>query len=95
LVTDLQQRRVKMSVEKTEPTLSIGDLAAVVRLIDVCARRGAFEGAEMQDVGELRAKYATFIEANRPPAEEQPTSAGEEGTADSEGMGDPREPGEG
>ena len=63
------------------PSLSIGDLSAVVQLIDLCARRGAFEGREMHAVGLLRNKYATFLEANRPPEEPSEDSTEEDGEA--------------
>lgn len=46
--------------------LSLNDLAAVVRIIDICSKRGAFEGPELSSVGALREKFATFVESNRP-----------------------------
>ena len=59
--------------ENANPNLNVGlslnDLAAVVRLIDVCSKRGAFEGVELTSVGELRNKFSSFVEANKPPEE--------------------------
>jgi hypothetical protein len=53
--------------------LSLNDLAAVVRLIDVVSKRGAFDGTELTAVGQIRDKFATFVSQNTPPApEEQP-----------------------
>ena len=67
------------NTQKTEPaTLNIQDLALVLRLIDICSKRGAFEGAELADVGQLRARIAAFIEAYRatyaPKEPETPTT---------------------
>lgn len=63
--------------ENPNPNLNVGlslnDLAAVVRLIDVCSKRGAFEGPELTSVGELRGKFAQFVEANKPPEENSET----------------------
>lgn len=54
------------NTQKTEPaTLNIQDLALVLRLIDICSKRGAFEGAELADVGQLRTRIAAFIEVYR------------------------------
>jgi hypothetical protein len=61
--------------EETKTTLGVGDLAGVVRIIDVCSKRGAFEGSEMVAVGSLREKIAAFVEENTPkPDEEDPVS---------------------
>jgi len=48
------------------PQLAINDLAAVVQMIDVVSRRGAFEGSELTAVGTLRAKFADFVQASTP-----------------------------
>jgi hypothetical protein len=67
------------------PQLAINDLAAVVQMIDVVSRRGAFEGSELTAVGALRAKFADFVQASAPkPAapsatEEPGESPGESG----------------
>jgi hypothetical protein len=53
--------------------LVLGDIAAVVNIIDKVARRGAFEGSELSDVGALRLRFITFLEAvNRLNAEANP-----------------------
>jgi hypothetical protein len=46
--------------------LGLNDLAAVVQLIDIVSRRGAFEGTELTAVGTLRAKFADFVQASTP-----------------------------
>ena len=55
----------------TGPQLDLNDLGAVVRLIDVVSRRGAFEGPELADVGSLRGRIIKFIEAVQPPKKEE------------------------
>lgn len=50
------------------PQLGMNDLAAVVQMIDIVSRRGAFEGSELTAVGALRAKFADFVQANTPKA---------------------------
>jgi hypothetical protein len=54
--------------------LGLGDLAAVIQIIDVCSKRGAFEGSELESVGQVRGRIAAFVQANAPqkPAEEAP-----------------------
>ena len=54
-----------MNVEGTEEAvqLSLRDIATVVNLIDMCSRRGGFEGAELETVGGLRTRIVTFLNA--------------------------------
>ena len=52
------------NTQNSEPaTLNVQDLAIVLRLIDICSKRGAFEGAELAVVGQLRTRIAAFIGA--------------------------------
>ena len=37
-------------VEQTEPSITINDFTMMVNIIDVCSKRGAFEGTELKDV---------------------------------------------
>jgi len=77
-----------------DPTLSdeinLNDLAVVLQVIDVCSKRGAFEGNELKDVGTLRERIAKFVNA-RLPKEEATEGEGaedapeEEEAAESEG----------
>ena len=48
------------------PEIGIGDLVAVIDIIDTCVQRGAFEGAEIGEIGEIRTKFATFINHHLP-----------------------------
>ena len=42
--------------QEAPPSLGIQDLAAMVQVIDVCSKRGAFEGPELESVGVLRGR---------------------------------------
>lgn len=50
------------------------ELRAVVQIIDICSRRGAFEGAELEGVGALRSRLVSILE----PQQEEPTPPGDE-----------------
>ena len=60
-------------VQEQEAQLSLNDIAAVVQIIDVVTKRGAFEGPELEAVGVLRNRFAKFIEARAPKKEEGET----------------------
>ena len=55
--------------------LTIGDIAGIVSIIDICSKRGAFEGSELETVGALRSRVAAFVEQARPPVEEAEAEA--------------------
>jgi len=57
--------------------LSIQDMALVLRIIDLASERGAFKGAELSTVGDIRDKVAGFIKENLPTKSEA-DSANEE-----------------
>lgn len=57
-------------VQEQEVQLSLNDIAAVVQVIDVVTKRGAFEGSELEAVGVLRNRFAKFVEAKAPKQEE-------------------------
>ena len=54
----------------TGDTLNLTDIAAVIQIIDVVTKRGAFEGNEMADVGAIRNRLEKFIKAAAPPPAE-------------------------
>jgi hypothetical protein len=56
------------------PQIGLNDIRACVTIIDICSKRGAFEGAELTDVGVVRDKLAAFVNANVPAAEEEDES---------------------
>lgn len=64
--------------EQQAPGLGLGDLAAVVQIIDVCSKRGAFEGAELESVGAVRGRIAAFLQANAPAEEATEEAPAEE-----------------
>ena len=45
--------------------LTVQDLALTVNLIDACVKRGAFEGNEIYNVGQLREKLASIVVAHQ------------------------------
>lgn len=51
------------------PGLSLQDIASMVQIVDLCSKRGAFEGAELETVGGLRTRIMAFLEANKPAEE--------------------------
>ena len=78
----------EQAVEKTEaPQLSLQDIATSVQVIDICSRRGGFEGQELETVGALRTRLVTFLNANRPKDEAVPEGAVPEVTEEAETVG--------
>jgi len=74
-MTDVNQ---EVQSEETAPVqLQLQDIAMCVQVIDVCSKRGAFEGTEMEAIGALRNRVAKFLEANAPakPEGEAPSDA--------------------
>ena len=58
------------------PEINLGDFSVMIAIIDTVAKRGAFEGPELQDVGILRGRLQTFVDfhkghddAGQPPVE--------------------------
>ena len=58
-----------------QPQLSFQDLATVVQIIDICSRRGGFEGQELEAVGGLRNRVVAFVNASAPKDGEAPEGA--------------------
>ena len=78
----------EQAVETTEaPQLSLQDIATSVQVIDICSRRGGFEGQELETVGALRTRLVTFLNANRPKDEAAPEGAVPEVTEEVETVG--------
>ena len=55
-----------------QPQLSLQDLATVVQIIDICSRRGGFEGQELEAVGGLRSRVVAFVNSVAPKDGEAP-----------------------
>lgn len=56
-------------VEQTEPKITINDFTMMVNIIDVCSKRGSFEGAELNDIGSIRSRLVEFIKYHKPKKE--------------------------
>ena len=62
------------TAEPDEQGLNLSDIRACVTIIDIVTKRGAFEGAEMADVGSVRNRLDNFLKAA---AEAQAPAEGE------------------
>jgi hypothetical protein len=70
-VNEMSEETQAPAAEDQAPIqLGLNDLAAVIQIIDVCSKRGAFEGAELESVGQVRGRIAAFVQANAPKKEE-------------------------
>jgi hypothetical protein len=75
------------TAQNEAPQLSLQDIATMVQIIDVCSKRGGFEGPELEAVGGLRNRVVAFLNAVAPkdgdapegdlPAEEDPADSAE------------------
>ena len=61
--------------QEDRPQLSLQDLATVVQIIDICSKRGGFEGPELEAVGGLRNRVVAFVNASAPKEGEAPEGA--------------------
>ena len=66
--------------QNVEVGITLQDLRMMVAVIDLGAKRGAYEGTELSLVGDLRGRLADFVNANVP--EEEQEEAKEEGDAE-------------
>ena len=69
----------EVAAEAAPVQLALADLAAVVSIIDITTKRGAFEGSELESVGGVRNRLAAFLQSQQPPAEEGATATDEDG----------------
>ena len=60
--------------DPAEQGLNLSDIRACVTIIDIVTKRGAFEGAELADVGSVRNRLDNFLKAA---AEAQAPAEGE------------------
>lgn len=81
-MTDQVETQAPEATEAAAPELQIRDLALAVNIIDLCSKRGAFEGPEMEQVGALRGRLATFVKASVPAQEEAAEEAPAEEAVD-------------
>ena len=70
---------VPPAAEPDEQGLNLSDIRACVTIIDIVTKRGAFEGAELADVGSVRNRLDNFLnaaaEAQKPAEDETETEA--------------------
>jgi hypothetical protein len=48
---------------ETTPTLSPQDLEILVKFVDVCCKRGAFDGGELEAIGGARNRIVALLHA--------------------------------
>lgn len=76
-----EENTTEVQEEAAPVQLSLADLAAVVQIIDITTKRGAFEGAELESVGTVRNRFASFVESQQAAAQGGATATGEAGEA--------------
>ena len=58
--------------ETEQVQLSLQDISTMVQIIDLCSKRGGFEGPELEAVGGLRNRVVTFLNAATKDGESTP-----------------------
>ena len=66
---------VPPAAEPDEQGLNLSDIRACVTIIDIVTKRGAFEGAELADVGSVRNRLDNFLNAAAEAQAPAPTEA--------------------
>jgi len=69
MTEQVQTEQTAATFEQAAPALGVGDLAAMIQIIDIVSERGAFKGPELEAVGVLRGRISRFIEANKAEAD--------------------------
>ncbi len=62
-LADAVDNTVPSSTPPEDQGLNLSDIRACVTIIDIVTKRGAFEGAEMADVGSVRNRLDNFLRA--------------------------------
>jgi hypothetical protein len=71
-----KKKKKNMSEEEVQeqaPDLNVGDMNAVLRIIDVVTERGAFKGEELSSIGNVRDRVAAFVNYHTPKSQEGET----------------------
>jgi len=71
-MSEVENNEVEEATVTDTPGIGLQDIAACVQIIDIVTKRGAFEGAELADVGTVRNRLTAFLDANKPPEAEEP-----------------------
>jgi len=67
-----EQENMVEATESEAPQLSLSDISTFVQIIDICSKRGGFEGPEMEAIGSLRNRTVAFLNAASPAEGEAP-----------------------
>ena len=67
-----EQENVVEATESEAPQLSLKDISTFVQIIDICSKRGGFEGPELEAIGSLRNRTVAFLNAVAPAEGEAP-----------------------
>lgn len=57
------QQNTPEQEQQAAPDLNLNDLAALRSIVDVASTRGAFRAGEMESVGKVYNKLATFLDS--------------------------------
>ena len=68
----IMAEEVKTENAEEQVQLSLQDIATMVQIIDICSKRGGFEGPELEAVGGLRNRVERFLNAATPKDGETP-----------------------
>ena len=72
MTEEVNTAETEVSTEEQQVQLSLKDIATMVQIIDICSKRGGFEGPELEAVGGLRNRIVTFLNAASKGAENVP-----------------------
>lgn len=88
MTEEVNTTETEVVTEEQQVQLSLKDIATMVQIIDICSKRGGFEGPELEAVGGLRNRIVTFLNAASKGAENVPEGevpVAEESESESEG----------
>jgi hypothetical protein len=63
MTEEVNTTETEVSAEEQQVQLSLQDIATMVQIIDICSKRGGFEGPELEAVGGLRNRIVSFLNA--------------------------------
>ena len=72
MTEEVNTTETEVVTEEPQVQLSLQDIATMVQIIDICSKRGGFEGPELEAVGGLRNRTVAFLNAASKGAEKAP-----------------------
>ena len=72
-------KKIMSEAQESKADISLQDVAAAVRIIDVASERGTFKGAELSSVGQIRDRFQAFVDFHAPKEDESKDEATTEG----------------